>query len=123
MVGYLGKAVLVWDRLFGSKLFEESFYQAELKWYIEKQNKYGVPLDSRRDYTKSDWILWTAAFTKDRSQRETLIAPIAAFLKDSPDRVPFSDWYDTVNAMHYHFQNRTVQGGLFMPLLADEWLK
>jgi hypothetical protein len=121
--GWSLKYNLVWDRLFGSKLFDEGFFKSEIKSYIGKQNKYGVPLDSRRDYTKSDWILWTAAFTKDKSEREALIAPIAVFLKESPDRVPFSDWYDTVNAVHYHFQNRTVQGGLFMPLLADAWVK
>ena len=121
--GWSLKYNLVWDKLFGSKLFDAGFYTRELDWYIKRQNKYGVPLDSRRDYTKSDWILWTAAFTTDKSVRESLIAPVSAFLRDSPDRVPFSDWYDTVSAVHYHFQNRTVQGGLFMPLLADEWVK
>jgi hypothetical protein len=121
--GWSLKYNLVWDRLFGSGLFDENFFDSEIKWYIKKQNAYGVPLDSRKEYTKSDWILWTAAFTKDRAAREALIAPAAAFLRDTPDRVPFSDWYDTVNAKHYHFQNRTVQGGLFMPLLADEWAR
>ena len=121
--GWSLKYNLVWDRLFDSELFDDSFYKAELEWYKKKQNRYGVPLDSRRDYTKSDWILWTAAFTKDRAEREALIAPIAAFIRETPDRVPFSDWYDTVNAKHYYFQNRTVQGGLFMPLLADKWVK
>ena len=121
--GWSLKYNLVWDKLFGSKLFDEAFYESEIQWYIKKQNQYGVPLDSRRDYTKSDWILWTAAFTKDRKEREALIAPIASFLRDTGDRVPFSDWYDTVTARHYYFQNRTVQGGLFMPLLADEWIK
>jgi hypothetical protein len=117
--GWSIKYNLVWDRLFNSGLFDESFYQAEIQWYTKKQNSYGVPLDSRRDYTKSDWILWAATFTKSRQEREALIAPVVAFLRDSPDRVPFSYCYDTVDARHYHFINRTVQGGLFMPLLAD----
>jgi hypothetical protein len=96
-------------------------FASELAWYTARQNAYGVPLDSRRDYTKSDWILWATAFSSRKAEREALIKPIAAFLRDTPDRVPFSDWYDTVNAKHYHFQNRTVQGGLFMPLLVDKW--
>ena len=121
--GWSLKYNLVWDIVFGSRLFDEDFFKSEIKWYIEKQNKYGVPLDSRRDWTKTDWILWCAAFTKDRAERETLIAPVVEFLRNSPDRVPFSDWYDTIEANHYHFQNRTVQGGLFMPLLADKWRK
>ncbi|MDR2629388.1 MAG: DUF4965 domain-containing protein [Spirochaetaceae bacterium] len=121
--GWSLKYNLVWDTLFGSGLFQPEVYETEIRWYLKQQNTYGVPLDSRRDYTKSDWILWVSAFSSDRTQRESLIAPVAAFLRDTPDRVPFSDWYDTVNARHYSFQNRTVQGGLFMPLLADEWAR
>ncbi|WP_043923548.1 glutaminase domain-containing protein [Leadbettera azotonutricia] len=121
--GWALKYNLVWDKLFGTKLFDDSLFAKEVQWYIKTQNKYGVPLDSRREYTKSDWILWTAAFTKDVKEREALIAPIAAFLHETPDRVPFSDWYDTISAKHYYFQNRTVQGGLFMLLLADEWMR
>ena len=32
-------------------------------------------------------------------------------------RVPMTDWYDTITAEHYYFQNRTVQGGLFIKML------
>jgi hypothetical protein len=120
--GWSLKYNLIWDRLFGSGLFDPAIYKTEIRWYLKKRNAYGVPLDSRRDYTKSDWILWTAAFTNHKPDREALIAPVAAFLRDTPDRVPFSDWYDTVDAKHYFFQNRSVQGGLFMVLLADAWI-
>jgi hypothetical protein len=119
--GWSLKYNLVWDLLFNSRLFPPELYASELAWYTARRNAYGVPLDSRKDYTKSDWILWVAAFSSDRAEREALIAPVAAFLRDTSDRVPFSDWYDTVNAKHYYFQNRSVQGGLFMPILADEW--
>jgi hypothetical protein len=119
--GWSLKYNLVWDKIFGSKLFDDSVYEKEIAWYIKTQNPRGVPLDSRRDYTKSDWILWTAAFTSGKEKREALIGPVSAFLEETPDRVPFSDWYDTKTAKHYHFQNRTVQGSLFMPLLADAW--
>jgi hypothetical protein len=119
--GWSLKYNLVWDKLFGSALFDPAIYENEIRWYLQKQNPYGTPLDSRKDYTKSDWLLWTAAFTNNKPDREALIAPVARFLRETPDRVPFSDWYDTVNAQHYYFQNRTVQGGLFMPILADAW--
>jgi hypothetical protein len=121
--GWALKYNLVWDKLFDTNLFEEIIFKNEVKWYIKVQDTYGTALDSRRNYTKSDWILWTAAFTKDKGERQALIAPIAKFLRETPDRVPFSDWYDTISARHYFFQNRTVQGGLYMPLLADKWNK
>lgn len=117
--GWSLKYNLIWDRLFGSDLFSPELYQKEVSWYIAHQNTYGVPLDSRRDYTKSDWILWCAAMSDEREKRQTLIAPIARFLEETADRVPFSDWYETVTGEHHSFQNRTVQGGLFMPLLAE----
>lgn len=119
--GWSLKYNLVWDKLFKSGLFDPSVYETEVKWYLKKQNVFGVPLDSRRDYTKSDWILWVTTFTDYKTERASLIAPVAAYLAQTPDRVPFGDWYDTVSGQHYSFQNRTVQGGLFMPLLADKW--
>jgi hypothetical protein len=119
--GWSLKYNLVWDLLFKSRLFPPELFASELAWYIAQQNVYGVPLDSRREYTKSDWVLWVSAFSSGRAGREALIKPVAGFLEDTADRVPFSDWYDTLSARHYYLQNRTVQGGLFMPLLADEW--
>ncbi|MDR0730166.1 MAG: DUF4965 domain-containing protein [Treponema sp.] len=119
--GWSLKYNLVWDLLFKSRLFPPELFASELAWYTARQNAYGVPLDSRRDYTKSDWILWVSAFSSGRAEREALIKPVLRFLEDTADRVPFSDWYDTLSARHYYFQNRTVQGGLFMPLLADKW--
>lgn len=118
--GWSLKYNLVWDQLFQSELFSPELIQSEVAHYLTLQNRYGVPLDSRKDYTKSDWILWVAAMA-DKDSMAKLIAPIATFLEETGDRVPFSDWYDTKTGEHYHFQNRTVQGGLFMPLLRDQW--
>ena len=84
-------------------------------------NRYGLPLDSRADYTKSDWILWVAAMAQDRETRCALIAPVARYLRESATRLPFSDWYDTCSGRYVGFIARSVQGGLFMPLLLDAW--
>ena len=111
---------LVWDRFFGSGLFSEAVYEKELAWYTEKTNEYGVPLDSRRDYTKSDWILWCAAMARDKETAGRLIGPVAHYLKNTKSRVPFSDWYETVTGEYCHFMGRSVQGGLFMLLLMEE---
>lgn len=110
---------LVWDKLFKSDLFSEEVYEKETKWYIQKINEFGVPLDSRRDYTKSDWILWCAAMTQDKEEFEKLVAPVAKYLEQTDTRFPFSDWYDTVTGKYCHFKARSVQGGLFMPMLKE----
>jgi hypothetical protein len=118
--GWSLKYNLIWDKLFGSGLFPEQFYENEISYYIKKLNEYGTPLDSRKNYTKSDWIVWAASMASGRNDMIKLIEPVARFLEETPDKVPFSDWYDTVTGKKCGFQNRTVQGGLFMPLLVKQ---
>lgn len=108
---------LVWDKFFGSNLFSDEVYKKETAYYIKKTNTYGVPLDSRKDYTKSDWILWCAAFAPSKEDRVKLIAPIAKYVQNTPSRIPFSDWYETITGEYCHFIARSVQGGIFMPML------
>ena len=111
---------LVWDLFFGSGLFSEDVFRKESDYYMRRINRYGVPLDCRREYTKSDWTLWCAAMAPERAQSERLMACVADFVRETPDRVPFSDWYDTVSGHYCHFKARSVQGGLFMPILIEE---
>jgi hypothetical protein len=114
--GWSMKYNLAWDKVLGFKLLPDEFYRAEIESYLPRINEYGLPLDSRADYTKSDWILWVAAMA-DGEARAKLIAPVAKYLRESPSRVPFSDWYDTKTGKYVHFIARSVQGGIFMPLL------
>ena len=121
--GWSQKYNLVWDLLFDLHLLPASFYAQENAYYLKMQNAYGLPLDSRADYTKSDWIAWCAAMAPDQTGCAALISPLAKYLKETESRVAFSDWYDTKTGKYEHFINRTVQGGLFMPLLRDHWKK
>lgn len=107
----------VWDLIFGSGFWSGDFYKAEIEQYRKMCNAYGVPLDSRETYTKSDWMMWAAALDPEKKAVEEFAACILKFLEESPDRVPFSDWYMTKDGRQRGFQNRTVQGGIFMPLL------
>ena len=107
---------LVWDKLWKSGLFSDEVYEKELAYYKKKANRYGTPLDSRAAYTKSDWILWCAAMDNTAA----LMQPVAAYLKETTTRVPFSDWYQTDSGMYCYFIARSVQGGIFMPMLAEQ---
>lgn len=95
-------------------------FDRELAYYVKKNNAYGVPLDSRADYTKSDWILWCTALTDCEAHRKKLVEPVADYLMNTTTRVPFSDWYDTKDGRYCHFIARSVQGGIFMPMFMDE---
>jgi hypothetical protein len=68
-------------------------------------------------YSKSDWLMWVACLTRDMQKRQTLIALLDEYLKSTPDRVPFSDWYETQSGAHHEFMARSVQGGCFILLI------
>lgn len=119
---------LVWDQMMGYGLFPQSVRNTEMAYYMTKINKYGLPLDVRADYTKLDWSIWTATLASNPKQFDALIEPIYKWTNETPDRVPLSDWYDTKNGKHIHFQARSVVGGVYIkalsdPALAAKWNK
>lgn len=111
---------LVWDRVLDLNLFPEAVLRKEMKFYRRIQNRYGLPLDNRKAYTKLDWILWTATLTQDRDDFIALVRPVYRFLLDTPDRAPMTDWYETKSGRKVGFTARPVVGGVFMQLLHDE---
>ncbi|TVQ26257.1 MAG: DUF4965 domain-containing protein [Spirochaetaceae bacterium] len=109
---------LVWDRYFGFGLFPDSVVRSELDYYATVTDRYGVPLDSRAPFTKTDWLVWIASLAEGE-ERARYIDAVRRFVSDTADRTPFCDWYDTHDAREQSFHNRTVIGGIFMPLLMD----
>lgn len=113
---------LIWDKVFSLGLFDGSVAKTECQTYKAKALKYGTPLDNREVYTKSDWLMWCAAFNDDKAEFEQAIKPMWDFYNETPDRAPMTDWYNTDDGTKRVFQNRTVLGGLWIKLLIEKKL-
>ena len=107
----------VWDKLWGTNLFPDEFYQGEITRYRQEALPYGVPLDSREKYTKSDWLLWAACLADNREDFNFFVDLLWKAYHTMRTRVPMTDWYYVDTSEMVGFQHRTVQGGLFLKLL------
>ena len=111
---------MVWDKLWQTNVFPEGTMDRDVQYYLKKQNKYGLPLDIRKDYTKNDWIMWTAGMAKDKPTFLKFVAPVYKYMNETQSRVPTSDWYDTKTGLMIGFKARSVIGGFWMRVLVDK---
>lgn len=108
---------IVWDKLWGTDLMPSTVLESEFASYRRHINAYGMPLDIRASYTKSDWLVWTATLADNRDDFEDFVAPLWENYNASKSRVVMTDWYDTVTGDQIGFRHRSVQGGLYIKLL------
>ena len=118
---------IAWDKLFGTEIMPKEILSSEFSSYAKHMNNYGLPLDNRADYTKSDWYIWTGVLADSKEDFEKFIEPLWDSYNETASRVPMTDWYMTTTALHRaygsssglrkSFRNRTVVGGHFMKLL------
>jgi len=111
---------MVWDDILSFNIIPEEVEDIEIRYYLTKQERYGLPLDNRETYTKLDWILWTASLANSNDQFRQLIKPVHNFLKETPDRLAMTDWYWTKSGEWKGFIARSVVGGVYMELLKDK---
>ena len=114
---------MVWDKAWGTNLFSETIKRQEYNYYMTKLKTYGLPLDSRSTYTKSDWEYWTATLASSNTNFLKISNLIWEYANKTPSRVPFSDWYFTDgNGGWVSFRARSVVGGHWMKVYMDKIL-
>ena len=98
------------------KPFPPEVLELEGAWYAANMNQYGIPLDSRQEYTKHDWSMWVAAMGTDK-QFNSIVEACFAFANNTMNRVPFGDWTHTSTPQAIAFKARPVMGGIYAKLL------
>ncbi|KAJ0424033.1 hypothetical protein BJY00DRAFT_299255 [Aspergillus carlsbadensis] len=108
------------DRELGLNLVPQSVYDMQSDFYPTIQQTFGVPLDTRHQYTKGDWELFTAAVAST-STRDMFIKLLAEWINQTPTNRALTDLYDTVTGETSYpqitFIARPVMGGAFALLL------
>jgi hypothetical protein len=90
-------------------------YKIQSSWYSAVMQKYGLPLDSRHLYTKSDWE-FEAAAVASKSVRSDILDRVAKWLNETVTDRPFTDLYLTEGEGGFpgpNFFARPVVGGHF----------
>ena len=86
---------LVWDSCSASSLFPPDVARRRSRTTRRSRTRTACRSTTAQTYTKLDWIVWTATLADDAQDFEALIDPLYAFLNETPDRVPMTDWYWT----------------------------
>ena len=110
---------MVWDKVWQTKLFPDAVYRQEMLYYNGQIKTYGLPLDNRSVYTKSDWVSWTACLGT-QTQFNTHMDRLYKYANETKSRVPLSDWYFTDSGNYVAFIGRSVVGGHWMKVLLDK---
>jgi hypothetical protein len=99
----------------------DRIYKNQSKWYSSVMQKYGLPLDSRHRYTKSDWE-FEAAAVASKDVRSEILDRVAMWLNETATDRPFTDLYNTEGDGGFpgpYFFARPVVGGHFAFLTLD----
>lgn len=107
------------DKLLNLGVIPQSLYEMQSNWYPRVSQIFGIPLDNRHSYTKSDWEMWTAA-TCSPETRRLFVNGLAYWLNNTDTDRPFTDLYETIDSGSYptnptpvYFLARPVVGGHF----------
>lgn len=100
--------------------FSPDIYRMQSRWYSAVMQRYGLPLDVRHFYAKSDWELYAAAIASNRTLQQ-IVEAVGIWLSETAVNRPFTDLYDTETGRFpgIYFMARPVVGGHFAILALD----
>lgn len=90
-------------------------YQKQSIWYHYVRQKYGLPLDSRHLYTKTDWEFFSMAVAS-QDVRSEILESVARWVNETVTDRPFTDLHNTEGEGEFpgpNFFARPVIGGHF----------
>ena len=90
-------------------------YQMQSDWYYAVRQKYGLPLDSRHMYTKTDWEFFAMAVAAPKVRAE-ILQSVAKWVNETETDRPFTDLHLTEGRGGFpgpNFFARPVVGGHF----------
>lgn len=96
-------------------------------YVANKMEVYGLPLNSRKLYTKDDWMTFLAAtyFTADATPKPSdfstaLFHGLFRYANETTSREALSDWTNTDSPSSVGFTNRPVYGAMWSPMLVAQ---
>lgn len=98
-----------------TRFVPDQVYLAQSEWYSRELNKYGVPLDNRHAYAKSDWEFFAMAVAT-RDTRSKVLESVARWVNENNVNRPLTDLYLTNGDGGFpgpNFFARPVVGGHF----------
>lgn len=85
------------DVLLALKTFPDDAFRMSSDFFPSVRGEYGVALDNRQDWAKSDWNMWLAA-TFETDTRDEFVEDLWAFMTNGRHNWPFSDRYVSTSA-------------------------
>jgi len=111
------------DKLLNLDFIDQSIFDMQSNFYPTVAKEYGVPLDTRHTWTKSDWEMFAAAVAS-QSTRDMFISKLAHWVGTTTSDRAMTDLYDSETggfpANGPYFVARPVQGGLFALLALSD---
>ncbi|KAI0016730.1 DUF1793-domain-containing protein [Xylariomycetidae sp. FL0641] len=104
--------------MLGSKtepFISNEIYEMQSDWYHAVLQRYGLPLDSRHLYTKSDWEFFAAAVAGKKVRTE-ILQHVATWVNETVTDRPLTDLYETEGKGEFpniRFMARPVVGAHF----------